>query len=273
MKITSYRPEIIFLIITLLVSLGGFWHLFLGESANPEPHHFLHLITSLLWLSLILIQLMYITKRKFSLHRKIGLSIFIIAPLTVATVAYLSVHSASRALATGQPDILIVQNVMITLELGLVIFLAFLLMKSRLIHGNLLLASSLFFLGIALFFALMGFIPQLKIEGPDTFYRFGIAASTAKAICAGIGLVFFLKNWKIGWPWLLVPACFYMNDFINSKLYEYDKIQDLTAWVGSMSESMTFFITLIVFTLLLLMAWKINGRLKGFNINTSFKNR
>jgi len=272
MKITSYKAEIIYLIITLFVSLGGFWHLFLGKNANPEPHHFLHLLTSLLWLSLILIQLMYITKRKFSLHRKIGLSIFIVAPLMVATVAYLSVHSASRALATGQPDILIVQNVMITVELGLVIFLAFLLMKNRLIHGNLLLASSLFFLGIALFFALMGFVPQLKIEGPDTFYRFDIAASTAKIICAGIGLIFFIKNWKIGWPWILVPACFYLNDFINIKLYEYNKIQSLTEGVGSLSESMTFFITLIVFTLLLLMAWKINGRFERLNMSTSIKN-
>jgi len=265
MKTTSYTAEIILLSTILLVSLGGFWHLFLGENSSPEPHHFLHLFTSLIWLLLLLIQVIYISKRKFLVHRKLGLSIFIIAPLTVATVAYLSVHSASRALATGQPDILIVQNVMITLELAAVIILAFLLMKNRSIHGNLLLSSAVFFLGIALFFSLMGFVPQLKIEGPDTFYRFGVASSIAKMICAGIGLVFFLKNWKIGWPWLLVPAFFYLNDFINSKLHQFDKVQPLTEWVGSMSEGLTFLFALIICTGLLLMAWKINGRLRSLN--------
>ncbi len=165
----NYKLEIAFLILVILISIGGFWKLFMRADANPSGLHYLHLITSLLWLVLLLIQLIYIERKRFSLHRKLGLAIFIMGPLIVATVALLSVHSAHKGVVSGQGDILIVQNVMGTLELGFIILLAFILKKRRKLHGAFLLSTALLFMGIALFFTLISFVPQFKIEGPETF--------------------------------------------------------------------------------------------------------
>ena len=111
-------------------------------------------------------------------------------PLLVATTAMLAVHSAHKGVVSGEGDFLIVRNVMATLELGLLIFLAFLLKNRRKLHGSLLLSTTILFMGIALFFAMISFVPQFRIEGPETFYRFQMAAITGQVICLAVGFCF-----------------------------------------------------------------------------------
>jgi len=253
----NYKLEIAFLLTVIFVSIAGFWKLFTGGNSNPSGIHYLHLITSLLWLLLLLVQLVNIERKSFSLHRELGLAIFIMAPLIVATVALLSVHSAEKAMMTGEADRLIVQNVMVTLELGLVILLAFGLRKNRKLHGAFLLSSALMFLVIALFFSLLSFVPQFKIEGPETFYRFGTAAATAGCVVAVIGAAFFFKNMRCGWPWLLVGSVFFVNEIINLLIRKSNGIQPLTQFVGSINQSAMFIATFIGFFALLSIAWQL----------------
>lgn len=251
----NYKLEIAFLILVILISIAGFWELFMGTDAKPIDVHYMHITTSLLWLVLLLIQLINIEQKTFSLHRKLGLAIFIMAPLVVATVSLLSVHSAHKAIVTGKEDALIVQNVMVTLELGLVIFLGFILRRNRNLHGAFLLSSGVLFMIIALFFALLSFVPHYKIEGPETFYRFATAAITAGCIGAVISIIFFFKSMRNGWPWLLVGSAFFINAFINSALHKSNDIQPLTEFVGSINKIEIFIITLIGFFALLSIAW------------------
>lgn len=251
----SHKPEIALLMLVILVSIAGFWQLFLGPDAEPGGVHYLHLVTSLLWLALLLVQLVNIERRRFSRHRSIGLAIFVIAPLLVATVAMLSVRSAARALMEAQADRLIVQNVMMTFELGLVIALAFALRKNRNLHGAFLMSSSLMFMGIALFFSLLSFVPQFRIEGPETFYRFGTAAAAAGLVIAVIGTAFFLRNRRHGWPWLLVGLVFFINEAINALMRNYGGLQPLTEFVGSFDENDAFGAALVVSLALLTFAW------------------
>jgi len=251
----SHKPEIALLMLVILVSIAGFWQLFLGPDAEPGGVHYLHLVTSLLWLALLLVQLVNIERKRFSRHRSIGLAIFVMAPLVVATLAMLSVHSAARALAEAQADRLIVQNVMMTFELGLVIALAFALRKNRNLHGAFLMSSSLMFMGIALFFSLLSFVPQFRIEGPETFYRFGTAAATAGLVIAVIGTAFFLRNRRHGWPWLLVGLVFFINEAINALMRNYGGLQPLTEFVGSFDENDAFGAALVVSLALLTFAW------------------
>ena len=251
----SHKPEIALLMLVILVSIGGFWKLFMGPDADPGGMHYAHLVTSLLWLALLLVQLVNIERRRFSRHRNIGLAIFVMAPLIVAILAMLSVHSAARALAEAQADRLMVQNVMMTFELGLVIVLAFALRKNRNLHGALLMSTSLMFMGIALFFSLLSFVPQFRIEGPETFYRFGTAAATAGVVIAVIGTAFFLRNRRHGWPWLLVGLVFFINEAINALLRKYSGLQPLTEFVGSFNENQTFGVAFVFFLALLFFAW------------------
>ncbi|CAN5360684.1 hypothetical protein BH09BAC3_BH09BAC3_09990 [soil metagenome] len=261
----NHKPEIAFLILVILISIAGFWELFMGANAKPIGLHYLHIITSLLWLFLILIQLINIQQKRFSFHRELGIAIFIMAPLIVATVALLSVHSANKAIITGKEDQLIVQNVMVTFELGLVILLAFVLRRNRNLHGAFLMSSALLFMIIALFFALLSFIPLFKIEGPETFYRFGTAAVTSGCIGAVIGIIFFFKSMRNGWPWLLVGSAFFLNGFINSLLHKSNGIQPLTEFVGTINKTEIFIMTFIGFFTLLSITWYA-GKSKKMNI-------
>jgi hypothetical protein len=170
----------------------------------------------------------------------LGLAVLAAAPLLVATTAMLAVHSAHRGLVSGEGDFLIVQNVMGTIWLALLISLAFVFKKRRKLHAALLLSTLLLFMGIALFFALIAFAPPFRIEGPGTFHRFQTAAITGQAITLVAGLLFFVRDIRNGWPFLLAPLSFGLNEGIRMVLTGRGLIDALTHLVGGMSQVLTF---------------------------------
>ena len=246
-----YRYEAGLIAAVVLISIGGFWNLYFAADADPQPHHNLHFATTFTWMGLLLVQLALIATRNRKAHRKLGLAVLVAGPLLVATTAALSVHSAHKGVVSGEGDFLIVQNVMGTLELGLIIFLAFLLKTRRKLHGALLMSTTIMFLGIALFFALTSFVPPFRIEGPETFYRFQMAGTAGQATCLTVGFLFFIRDPRNGWPYLAAGFCFLFNDAIHALLTSLGLIDPLTATVGSMSQPLTFAATFaLLFSLL-----------------------
>lgn len=239
-RIGQYRLEFGLIAAVMLISVLGFWNLYFGADADAQPHHHLHIATAFMWMGLLLYQLSLIAGRSREMHRKVGLAVLFAGPLLVATTAMLAVHSAHKGVVSGDGDMLIVQNVMTTLELGLFIFLAFLLKKRRKLHASLLLSTTILFMGIALFFAMISFVPQFRIEGPETFYRFALVGITAQAICVAVGLLFFIRDRRNGWPFLAAGLCFPLNDAIQALLTRFGLIDPVTQLVGSMSQPLTF---------------------------------
>ena len=239
-RLGQYIPEFVLILTVMLIMFLGFWDIYFGAKAEAQPHHHLHLATTFTWMGLLLFQLVMIARPDYRQHRKIGLAVLVAAPLLVATTAMLSVHSAQKGVASGEGDFLIVQNVMVTIELGVLISLAFLLKRRRKLHGALLLSTTLLFMGIALFFALISFAPPFRIEGPETFYRFQTAGITGQAICIAVGLALFLRDRRNGWPFLIAGACFTLNDAIRGLLSKLGLIDPLTEFVGSLSQPITF---------------------------------
>lgn len=235
-----YIVEISLLAAVILVSVGGFWNIYFGTNADPQPHHHLHLTTVFIWMGLLLAQLILIVRRSYQSHRKLGLAVLFAGPLLVATTSMLAVHSARKGLVSGDGDFMIIQNTMATFELGLLIFLAFLLKDRRKLHASLLLSTTIVFMGIALFFALTSFVPPFRVEGPETFYRFQMAGIAGQVICLCTGLLFFIRDAKNGWPFLAAAFCFPFNDAIYSMLTSLGLIDPLTQIVGSMSQPLTF---------------------------------
>lgn len=256
----NYIFEYLLISITIILTVSGFWKIYFGVDSNPNLYHHLHVITNFIWLLLLLYQLSLIGKKKHLIHRKLGLSILFIGPLLVATVALLSVHSAYKGLTSGQGDFLIVQNVMVTIEMGFLIVLAFIFKKQRKLHGSFLLSTAILFMGIALFFTLISFVPQFKIEGPETFYRFDTAGATGRYVCLFTGLLFFLKDRRNGWPFLLAGSFHSLNELIKKLLSEYNQIQPLTETVGSLNQLMTFLGSFSVLLILLTLTGIANKR-------------
>lgn len=237
---SQYFFEYVFLVIVIMLTITGFWSLYFGKGADPNPYQHLHLALIFTWLFLLLYQLSLIDRGSYREHKKVGLAVFVMGPLLFASTALLSVNSANKGLVSGEGDFLIVQNVMGTLELGFSILAAFILRKRRKLHGYFLLSTAILFMGIALFFTLISFVPAFKIEGPETFYRFQSAAITGQAICLVVGIVFLIKDFRNAWPMLLAGLFFLLNELIRSFLTKHDLIQPLTEFVGSMSQPFTF---------------------------------
>lgn len=235
-----YRLEFGLIAAVILIMVLGFWDIYFGADADARPHHHLHLATVFIWIGLLLTQLALMASGSREMHRKVGLAVLVAGPLLVATAAMLSVHSAHKGVVSGEGDFLIVQNVMGPLELGLLIFLAFLLKNRRKLHASLLLSTTILFMGIALFFVMISFVPQFRIEGPETFYRFQMAAITGQVICLAVGFLFFIRDRRNGWPFLVPGLGFFLNEAIRSLLTNFGLIDPLTEFVGSMSQPLTF---------------------------------
>ena len=225
---------------TTLLTLAGFWNVYFGAESDANSYHHLHVATNLIWLLLLICQLSLAGNGNYATHRRMGLFVLGAAPLLVASAALLSVESARKGIVSGRGDFMIVQNVMGTLELALIIALAFALRRRRQLHASFLVSTALLFMGIALFFSLIGLVPGFRIEGPETFHRFGKALTTIQYVSLAVGLLFCAKNSRYGWPFLLVGSFPLLNEFIKSLLAQRDLIQPLTEFVGSVNQSLAF---------------------------------
>lgn len=259
-NLKRYLPEYLLVLMVILISLTGFSGIYFPHEASATRYQNLHVVTSFIWLFLLAYQLRLIANNQYLQHRKVGLAILFFGPLVVASTALLTVHSAHKGVISGEGDILVVQNVTVTLELALVILLAFIVKKDRKLHGVFMLSTAMLFLGIALVFTLIGFVPQFRIEGPETFYRFATAAAAARYFCIFVGLLFFLRDRKYGWPMLIVGSFFSVNEFINTVLTDNELIRPLTEFVGSFNEVMIFVGSFVLFLAVLLVIGVRNKR-------------
>ncbi len=244
-----YRPyaaEIALVLATMAVGVLGFWSIYVGPRADPELHHHFHVVTTFGWMGLLLTQVLFLAQGKWQLHRRAGLAVLAAGPLLVGSAAFLAVHSAQSAVASGQPDILIVQNVVGTIWLGMILVLAFALKKQRKVHGAFLMSTLLTFLAPAIFFALIAFVPAYKIEGPETFYRFQAAGEMSFKINLAIAILMFAKDWKNGWPYLFTFASGPFAQALQAYLASTDRLDDLTIAVAAPNRGATLAIVIIL---------------------------
>lgn len=258
----KYSLEFMLLGLVALLAITGFWNIYFGQGSKPTPYHHLHVLANFIWLSLLFCQLTLIGGNNYKTHRNVGLSVLAAAPLLVASTALLSVYSAHKGMTSERGDPLIVQNVTVTFELGFLILLAFILRKRRKLHGSLLLSTTLLFMGIALFFTLISFVPGFKVEGPETFYRFQKSGATGGLVCFIVGVIFFIKDFRNGWPFLLGGSFLLLNEIVRSLLAKNSLIEPLTQLVGSMSGTLTF-VGVFVFISVSLAATGIVGAVRG----------
>jgi hypothetical protein len=237
-NIKKYFLEYVLIITTILLTISGFWNIFFGADAKPNSYQTIHLIINLSWLFLMLYQLSLIGNKQAIKHRRVGLSILFFGPLLVAQAVVLALHSAHKRLGSAEGDFMIVQNASAPLEIGLIILLAFILKKRRKIHGAFLIGTVVFMFGISIFFLLPAVAPEWIAYG--------------MYITLFVGLLFFLKDRKNGWPTLLSSSFFFINDFIFSVLNKHNLIRPLTDFVGSRHQPTTFIVSFIVFLFLLI---------------------
>lgn len=240
----KYIPEYILLFITIALTVSGFWPIFFGAESKPTPQQILHAIVNFSWLFLVLYQVSLIGNKQGKKHKRVGLSILFFGPLLFAHGVLLAIHSAHKGVLSGEGDFLIVQNVFGTIELGIILLMAFILKKRREIHGAFLIGTIVLMFGVAIFFLFLAIAPQLLDYG--------------MYITLFVGFLFFLKNRRNGWPTLLVSSIFVINSNIDKLLQKNNLIQPLTEFVGSLNQVATAVVAFLV----LFMALMLTGIMK-----------
>lgn len=247
----AYASELALIGATMVIGALGFWDIYFGASANPQPHHHLHLVTTYLWMGLLVMQIVLLARGDCAQHRRWGLAVLALGPVLVASAAMLTNHSAHRAIVSGRPDMLLVPNVVGTLWLAMVLLAAFVVRKRRRLHGAFLMSTLVLFQGPALFFALIAFAPPFRIEGPETFYRFGMAAMTGLALIVLASVLLFLRDRRNNWPYLFAAASFPLAQATAALLSERGLTIPLLHAVGAPDRASTFAITWAVVGVLL----------------------
>jgi len=254
----QYTLEIAFLVVVIVLSLVGFSILYTGGEAGPDAYQSLHIVTSLAWLLLLLGQLILLRQRSGARHRAVGQSIFAVGPILIGSVSLLTVHSAASDAVVGRADTLVVQNVAFTLEVALLVFLAFLLRKQRKVHGALLMSTALMFMVIALFFTLVSYVPGYRPDGSGAPPRFAEAGQLSALVGSVVGLLFFLRDWRTGWPWLLTSVFFLLDGYVQMLVAQADRTTALTALVASIGRAPGFVLGLTICAASLWAAWRIS---------------
>jgi hypothetical protein len=79
------RPHFYFSI-AFLVAVFGFWPSFFSKLSSTDSAHLVHGVTATLWMSMPILQSWLITRKKFTLHRRLGwVSLLILAPILVVS--------------------------------------------------------------------------------------------------------------------------------------------------------------------------------------------
>lgn len=251
---TRYKPyaaELLLILFTMVVGILGFSGIYVGPRADPQPHHHLHVVTTFGWMGLLVAQIALLARGQRAGHRRLGLAVVVAGPLLFASAALLAVHSARSAIAAGEEDMLLVQNVVGTLWLGLILVMAFALKKRRKVHGALMTSTLIVFLGPALFFSLIAFAPPFRIEGPETFYRFQTAGMTGLAIIVLIALAMVARDWRNNWPYLLATAGYPVSDAAKAIIAGQGLIDPMTRAVAMPGEATAFIIAFAIMAALL----------------------
>ena len=189
----------------LLLLILGFWPSYFSPSASSATfaHHF-HSVVMLIWILMLIAQPWLIRTKKRSLHRAIGRSSLVIAPLVVVSALNV-VHEQLGAPVPPYPPILLSffwLGAASALLYGLLYTLAILNRRDMQIHARYMAATSLVFItpGAG---RLLGRIGE---ETGISMFNFQLGLWAPVLVGIIMLMVEFKKDGRIRTPWALATA-------------------------------------------------------------------
>ena len=105
----------------LIIALAAFWPTYFALGFAGSPNYvYLHAGTSLLWMLMLIVQPTFITRRRMDLHRLVGKSSYVIAPVLIVSMVLLAHY---RINAIAQKDYAI-QTYILYLQISLAVVFA-----------------------------------------------------------------------------------------------------------------------------------------------------
>ncbi len=192
---SMYKLTPLFMAILLVITFIGFWPSFFSRLGEAPLTHLLHGFTSTIWIVILGAQAWLINAHKPSIHRTLGITGLMIAPIMIAGFAMINLDSAHRT-AQGasmfaklfSAPLMIFDLMFLPITLGL-IYLALKYRKNLAHHAALMILTCFALIGPSLSRLLVNYVPGFLVTGPDTMSNFSTSlwfSMLLTIVCIGI---------------------------------------------------------------------------------------
>lgn len=202
-----YRRAHWYLLALLALSLLAFWPQYLSQFPTAPLAFHLHGVTAGLWLLLLIVQSLTITRGDRAVHRTLGLISLVLFPLFLAGGVGIFLGMAERFVARATPFHALFPPRLALLDAVAVAGFAWFYFqglrhrRTVQLHARYMLATSIFLMPPILG-RLMPFPPVMPGVGEDSLL-FGLGFQVANLIAAATAFVLAGRSGKHGKPWLI----------------------------------------------------------------------
>jgi hypothetical protein len=207
-----YRLAPYFVGFVLLVIMTGFWASYFGApGAVPLAFH-VHAISSMTWLTLLIVQQVAIQRRAVELHRMLGKASFVLFPFLIfGFVMIINLTAGNYAAGDGPVTMALGPSFGIGMGIAIVAYLAlfYLALKHRRnvkLHAGYMLATPLILFESPFSRVMDSYLPWMNVIGSDFPHAILDTIAISDAMVAAFALALWAMNRKHGAPWLIAAG-------------------------------------------------------------------
>ncbi len=243
-----FRKAWLYVLALLVLTFVAFWPSYLSDLPGAKTAHHFHAASAVLWTMLAIAQSWTIHHDKIALHRKTGLTIFLLFPFFLVAGMWV-IHVEAATLASGLTDpgnLVIAQfgffDPLANIGFALLFWGGLRYRHKVHLHARYMLATVMFVVAPIIWRLLQSNIPFFKNDTPETAYRFSYAMAAGNAGTIAIALYLYWLAPKHGRPFLIVAG------FAAAQEILFETLGRLPAWApmfGSVSRlNLPFLLTL-----------------------------
>lgn len=207
-----YRYAPYFVGFVLLVIMTGFWaSYFAAQRAVPLAFH-VHAISSMMWLTLLIVQQVAVQRRAMELHRILGKASFVLFPFMIFGFMMIINRAAQRFAVREDAEIAALGpafGVGMGIAIAAYLTLFFLALKHRRnvkLHAGYMLATPLILFESPFSRVMGNFLPWMNVIGSDYPHAILDTIAISDTLVAVFALVLWARNRKHGAPWLVAAG-------------------------------------------------------------------
>ena len=206
-----YRRAYLYVLALLALTFVAFWPGYLKHLTAAKPAHHAHAAGAVLWTALAIVQTWTVHHSRLPLHRQTGLALFALFPLFLVGGLWV-IHVEAVTLAgdlTSAEGKVIAQfgffDPLANIGFALMFWGGLRYRHKVQLHARYMLATLLFVVA-PIGFRLLGHVPGLSSDTPETAYRFSYAMAGGNLIAIAIALYLYRQAPKHGRPFAIAAA-------------------------------------------------------------------
>ncbi|HAU21795.1 MAG TPA: hypothetical protein DCS24_04220 [Erythrobacter sp.] len=207
-----YKYGHYFVGLVLLVILGGFWATYFSTIGNVPLAFHVHAITSLMWLSLLIVQHVSIHRRANDFHKQMGKASFVLFPFLIFGFVMIINMSAQSYAAQESEFITYIGSAFgsgMLVAIAAYLTLYYLALKNRRnvkLHAGYMLATPVILFESPFGRLMDQYFPWLNFIRTDGLHGLLSTIAFSNALMIVFVMVLYFRDRRHGAPWLVAAA-------------------------------------------------------------------